>query len=240
MIPAIMDAEVVVGEPGVLAARFAERFAAAADRAVGERGRFACCVPGGSAAEALLPALVGAPVDWPRVEVFFADERAVPPDHPDSNYGLARRLWLDRVPLDPARVHRMRGEDADLEAAADAYACDFGRTLGGRPLDLALLGVGHDGHVGSLFPGHPLLDEPRRTVAALTDSPKPPPRRLTLTLVALAGTALVCVAAFGVEKADAVRAALESTPSRLPVALAARGARRTLFLLDPAAASMLG
>ena len=232
-----MTPEVIVGAPDVLAARFVERFEAAASRAIAGHGRFSIAVPGGSVAEKILPALIHAAVEWPRVEIVWGDERAVAADAPDSNYGLARRVFLDHVPLDPRHIHRMPAEQADLDAAADAYARDLGRTLGGRPLDVVLLGMGPDGHVCSLFPGHRALDEPTRRVLPITDSPKPPPRRLTLTLVALSGAALVCVAAFGDEKAAAVREALESPASRLPVALATRGATRALFLLDAAAAS---
>jgi 6-phosphogluconolactonase len=234
-----MDREVIVDTPAALAARFVERFEAAASQAIASHGRFAMAVPGGSVAEKILPALVGATVDWSRVAIFWGDERAVAADAPDSNYGLARRMLLDRVPLDPSNVHRMPSEQADLNAAADAYARDLGRALGGRPLDVVLLGMGPDGHVCSLFPGHRALDEPTRTVLPIIDSPKPPPRRLTLTLVALSGAPLVCVAAFGAEKADAVRDAIESPASRLPVALAARSGKRALFLLDAAAASRL-
>ena len=234
-----MDPEVIVDVPGELAARFRERFEAAAHRATAGHGLFAMAIPGGSVAEKLLPALVDARVDWSRVEVFWGDERAVPPDDPDSNYAVAKRGWLDHVGIDPARVHRMHAEERDLNGAADAYARDLSRALGGRPLDLVLLGMGPDGHVCSLFPGHPALDEPTRMAVPIRDSPKPPPVRMTLTLVALAGAPLVCVAAFGAEKAAAVREALESPASRLPVALAARGGRSALFLLDPAAAGAL-
>ncbi|MGH9145841.1 MAG: 6-phosphogluconolactonase, partial [Vicinamibacterales bacterium] len=112
------------------------------------------------------------------------------------------------------------------------------RTIAGSPprVDMILLGVGPDGHVCSLFPGHPALDESSRLVVAVTDSAKPPPRRLTLTLPALAGTSLLVIAAFGNEKAAIVREALENPDSSLPVARAARQSRRTLFLLDPGAA----
>ena len=232
----MMDPEVIVDAPGELALRFRERFEAAAHRAMAGHGYFALAIPGGSVAETILPVLVDARVDWSRVEIFWGDERAVPPDDRDSNYAVARRVWLDHVRLDPAHVHRMHAEDSDLDRAADAYAHDLTRALGGRPLDLVLLGMGPDGHVCSLFPGHPALDEAVRTVLPIRDSPKPPPTRMTLTLLALAGAPLVCVAAFGVEKAAAVREALDSPTSRLPVALAARGGRRALFLLDPAAA----
>src|SRR5262249_18355181 len=111
----------------------------------------------------------------------------------------------------------------------------------GRPprLDFVLLGVGPDGHVCSLFPGHPLLAEERRWVAAIDDSPKPPPRRLTLTLPVLAAAELVVVAALGEGKAEVVRESVEEPASRLPLALVTRGSRRMLFLLDPGAAGRL-
>lgn len=234
-----MDPEVIVDPPAALAGRFVRRFEAAARQAIGAHGRFVCVVPGGSAARVLLPALVGVDVEWPRVDVFWGDERAVPSGDPRANYDLARRLWLDHVPLDPTRVHRIHGEETDLHGAAAAYARELACALEGRPLDLVLLGMGPEGHVCSLFPDHRALDESAHTVVAIDDSPKPPSRRITLTLVALAGAALVCVAAFGAEKAAAAQEALESPPSRLPAALAARAARRSLFLLDPRAASRL-
>ena len=235
-----MHPEVIVDAPEALAGPFVRRFETAARSAIAARGRFACALPGGSVANTFFPSLVGAAVDWKHVELFWGDERAVPPDDPEANYGLARRLWLDHVPLDPAQVHRMRAEEPDLEAAAAAYARELAGVLGGRPLDLVLLGMGPEGHVCSLFPGHPALRETSRSVVAVRDSPKPPPRRITLTLVPLAGAGLVCVAAFGVEKAAAVREAVESPDSLLPVALAARAGARALFLLDRGAANGLG
>ena len=234
-----MSPEVIVDTPEALASLFAHRFESMARSAIATHGRFACALPGGSVANAFFPPLVGAAVDWGQVEFFWGDERAVPPAHPEANYSLARRLWLDHIPLDPGRVHRIRGEEPDLEAVAADYAQELTGILGGRPLDLVLLGMGPDGHVGSLFPAHPALRESSRWVVAVRDSPKPPPRRITLTLVPLTGAALVCVVAFGSEKAGAVRDAIESEWSGLPVALAARAAARALFLLDPNAASRL-
>jgi 6-phosphogluconolactonase len=128
----------------------------------------------------------------------------------------------------------------DLHAAAGAYAEEMHRVLGDPPrLDVALLGVGPDGHVCSLFPGHPLLREQRRLVAAIEDSPKPPPRRLTLTLPALTSVDLVVVAALGDAKAAPVCEALDDPESPLPVALVVRRARRVLWLLDEPAARLL-
>ena len=229
----------IVDTPAALARIFAARFEAAARDAIAAHGHFSCALPGGSVAETFFPALAAAAVEWRRVDFFWGDERAVPPTDPDANYGLARRLWLDHVPLDPARVHRMRGEAPDLGAAAAAYEHELAHALGGHPLDLVLLGMGPEGHVCSLFPTHAALRESTHSVVAIDDSPKPPPRRLTLTLVPLAAVPLVCVAAFGAEKAAAAAEAVEAPASLLPAALAARGGLRSLFLLDPAAASRL-
>ena len=235
-----MDPELVVASPEALAQRFAALVAAEAGSALAARGRFALAVSGGSAAEALLPALTAAEVDWPRVDVFWLDERAVPPEHPDSNFRLAREGWLSRVPVAPARVHRLRGEAADLGAAALAAERELRQALGPRgQIDVALAGVGPDGHVASLFPGHPALEESARWAVAVTDSPKPPPRRLTLTLRAFAATDLLVVAAFGEAKAAVVRQAYADPASELPIALAARRARRQLWLLDPEAAGLI-
>ena len=231
--------EVIVDTPDALATLFVRHFESLVRDAIRAHGRFACVLPGGSVAEAFFPKLVAAAVDWKRVDVFWGDERAVPPTDPESNYGLARRLWLDHVPIDPARVHPIHGETPDLDAAAAAYARELAAAVGRRPLDLVLLGMGPEGHVCSLFPNHPALREATRSVVPIRDSPKPPPERITLTLVPLSGAALVCIAAFGAEKAAAVREAIEVEDSRLPVALAARAGARALFLLDAAAASRL-
>jgi 6-phosphogluconolactonase len=133
------------------------------------------------------------------------------------------------------------GADApDLTLAARSYEDEMTRVIGASPhLDVALLGVGPDGHVCSLFPGHPLLFERQRLVAPIEDSPKPPPRRLTLTLPALWASEVLVVAALGEAKAAVIREALGDAASGLPVALAVRGARRAVVLLDPPAASRL-
>ena len=232
-----MRPEIIVDTREGLASTASARFEAAVRDAVAARGKFGCALPGGSVAETLFPVFARLALPWAQVEVFFGDERAVPETDPESNVGLARRLWLDAV---PARVHPMRA-DGELTAAATAYATELLGALGGPPrLDLALLGMGPDGHVCSLFPGHPLLEERTRWVAEVTDSPKPPPRRLTLTLPVLAAARAIWVAAFGATKADAVREAITDPGSKLPVALAARSGPPILFLLDRDAAATLG
>jgi 6-phosphogluconolactonase len=231
--------EVELGTREALAERFARIFESAARQAIAARGRFACAVPGGSVAEAFFPRLVQAEADWSRVHVFFGDERAVPPDAPDSNAGLARRLWLDHVPLPAERVHLLYQRGESVEAAAARAEHELRAMLGAPPrLDLVLLGMGPDGHVCSLFPGHPALRAPD-LVLAVHDSPKPPPERVSLGLAALRLATEICVAAFGPEKAGAVREALEAPASELPVARALRSGPRARLLLDPAAAGRL-
>jgi 6-phosphogluconolactonase len=210
-----------------LKARFAWLIASASAAAIGERGGFSMAIPGGSAAETLLPALVEAPIDWGHVSVFWVDERMVPPGDPDSNSRVAKEIWLDRLPKAPASVHRMTGDPAD-----------YAKLLPAR-LDLALLGVGTDGHVASLFPGHRLLKTWDRDVAALDDAPKPPARRMTLTLKAIAASRRVVVFAAGPAKSAAIADALKNEDSELPVALVTLGDAPVSFLLDPEAAAGL-
>jgi 6-phosphogluconolactonase len=235
-----MAPEIIVDKPSDLPETFARRFEDEARTALAARGRFSLALPGGSVATSLFPRLARLSLDWSRTHFFWGDERAVPPDDPESNFGAARRFWLGPAGVPQPSIHRMEADAPDLDRAADAYADVLSAATGQPPqLDLALLGVGPDGHVCSLFPGHALLDERRRFVAAIVDSPKPPPRRLTLTLPTLAAAEWVVVAAFGAAKGGVVREAIEDAASRLPVALAARAARRCLFLLDEAAASSL-
>jgi len=231
---------VVVDDLAALGELFAARCEQELEHAIAERGTASLVVTGGSAAEALLPRLANAGVDWPCTHVFWSDERAVPPDDAESSYRLARELWLDPARVPAASVHRMPGEAADLAAAAAAHERELIAVCGDPPrFDVMLLGVGPDGHVASLFPGHPLLAEQRKLVAAVEDSPKPPPRRLTLTLPALFGARFLVVAAFGAAKAAAIAEALGDPVSRLPVAQVLRAAERSLVLLDADAAGRL-
>ncbi|MCC7179995.1 MAG: 6-phosphogluconolactonase [Acidobacteria bacterium] len=227
----------VIDSPAALADAVAAQVERTAAEAVAVRGRFAMAVAGGSVATTCFPRLVTAQVDWARTEVFFVDERAVRSDHPDSNYGLAHRLLLSRVPLRAGRARRMAGELAPVSAAR-RYEETLVRLLGRPPvLDLVLLGVGEDGHVASIFPGRQGLDAPGGWVAAVLDAPKPPGQRVTLTLPTLVAARRIIVAAMGPEKAKAVRAALSNPASMLPVARVAREAGDVRFITDAAAAS---
>ena len=161
-------------------------------------------------------------VEWGRVTLLFGDERCVAPDHPDSNYRMARETLLDKVA--PATVHRM-----PAELGPDEGAVEYAKTIAALvPLDVVILGIGEDGHTASLFPGHPLL-KARGLVAGIRDSPKPPPERVTLTLPALQNARQVIILATGKGKAEAVALAKRQ---QVPSGMIA-GAR---WLIDRAAA----
>ncbi|OGQ18431.1 MAG: 6-phosphogluconolactonase [Deltaproteobacteria bacterium RBG_16_71_12] len=226
----------VFGTTDALAAELLRLTVEAAAAAVAARGRFTVALTGGSAAELCYPVLAQAPLPWPQVHVFFGDERCVPPDHADSNYALAARTLLSRVPLPGANIHRMRGEIEPAAAAAE-YRATLHEVAGGA-LDVVHLGMGPDGHVCSLFPGHALLASDR-AVDAVVDSPKPPAARVTLTLRALAEARALWFIVVGAAKADAVRAALLDPASSLPAAQASRAGRDVCWLLDAAAAAHL-
>ena len=161
-------------------------------------------------------------VEWGRVTVLFGDERCVKPDHPDSNYRMARETLLDKVA--PASVHRM-----PAELGPDEGAAEYSKVVEGlAPLDVVVLGVGEDGHTASLFPGHHILNA-NGWVAGVRNSPKPPPERVTLTLPALRGARHVLILATGKGKAKAVAMAKRG---EVPSGMIA-GAR---WLIDRAAA----
>jgi 6-phosphogluconolactonase len=226
-----MPPTLIVDDRAPLVKAFVRLVEDAAADAVSARGRFVMAVTGGGDAQALLPALLEAQVDWRRAEVFWGDERAVPPSDPDSNYGQIRPQWLDHSAIPAEQVHPMRGDAPDLEAAAREYAATLADRLGpSLALDAFVLGMGPDGHVCSIFPGHPLAVERDRTVAAIYDSPKPPPQRLTLTLPMIERARLVVVTALSPSKGPALDAALHDTTSTLPIAQVVRRAARVVVL----------
>lgn len=172
---------------------------------------------------------------WGDIHLFWSDERFVPPDDAASNYGTAADLFIDRVPIPPQNVHRVPTGLRSLSDAADAYEQDVRRYLTGAGVDgfdLAVLGVGTDGHTASLFPGH--QTPPDRWVEAVSGPERHPPReRITLTYSALQASRTVLFLVAGAEKRDVlVRiAAGEDLP-----ASRVRGTEQTVFLMDRAAA----
>lgn len=236
----------LVQDADALARAAAEELAAAAARAVALRGAFTLALAGGSTPRRLYALLAdrGAPyrdrIPWARTQVFFGDERPVPPDHPESNYRMAREALLDHVPV--ASVHRIHGEDPAGAAAYEAELRSFFRIpADGAPprLDLVLLGLGPDGHTASLFPGTPALDERVRWVVSSFVA-RLGTRRTTLTLPVL-NRARVLFLVSGAEKAGALARVL-APPAGEPLLPAARvrpdgGA---LWVVDAAAARDLG
>ena len=219
-----------------LARAAAEWIGEAAREAVKARGRFRLGLSGGTTPRRLYRLLAGEPhrsgVEWARVWIGFSDERAVPPDHPDSNFRMARELLIGPLGLGANGVARMQGEAEDLDAAARAY-----EPLLHEPLDLLVLGVGPDGHTASMFPGAAAVRERTRRVVAVYDSPKWPPRRLTVTPRVLDEARSIAVLASGPDKASVVARALEGEVDALEVP--ARLVRERDWYLDLRAAERL-
>jgi 6-phosphogluconolactonase len=222
-----------------LAAAAAARLTALVEAAMTARGTAAVCLTGGSTPERLYTLLAdeGEPwrsrIDWQRLHVFWGDERHVPPDHPDSNFGMAHRAMLSRVPIPPANVHRMRGEYPDAREAARAYEPEL------RPFDVMLLGLGEDAHIASIFPGSPLLDRgPQGPVAAVW-AEHLHAWRITLTPPALLAAPAILMIVAGAAKAGAVRAALKlpDDVTKYPAQLLRSAGDRVEWFIDRAAAA---
>jgi 6-phosphogluconolactonase len=228
-------------------------FLKAALASVAQHGRCQAALSGGSTPRRLFQLLAQPPyqtaVPWAHTHLFWADERCVPPDHEESNYGQARLLLLDHVPLPPGNIHRIKGE---LEAAA--AAADYRRQLQAlaQPprawtrLDLALLGLGDDGHTASLFPGPIPAEEKTLPVMAVTaDYQGRPANRVTLTPLLLNRSAQIVFMVVGESKAEAVAAVLHGP--RQPEKWPAQRIRpengpengRLRWLLDKAAATKI-
>lgn len=215
-----------VSDAEAVARAAAEEIVAAAARAVHERGRFTVALAGGSTPRRTYELLADpdapyrARLRWDATHVFFGDERHVPPDHPDSNYRMAREALLDRVSV--ASVHRMRGEERQAAAAADGYEAELRRFFGlgadAPPprLDLVLLGLGPDGHTASLFPASAALDERRRWVVAPYVE-RLGAHRITLTLPVIERAREVLFLVSGAEKAEALSRAIAPPPGEAPV-----------------------
>lgn len=240
---------VVCGDATELTRRAAALFRDAA-RAAGAAGRrFCVSLAGGSTPRGLYRALAtpetpAEAVDWENAELFFGDERTVPPDHADSNFRMVREALLEPAVNPPTHVNRMEGESADLDAAARRYERTLRLHAPGDPdpiLDLALLGMGPDGHTASLFPGTTALDERERLCVAV-EVPRLKTRRLTLTYpVFLRARAVVFLIA-GADKAETLRAVVEGPdrPRELPSQVIVRGGGSVTILCDRAAAGALG
>jgi 6-phosphogluconolactonase len=189
--------------------------------------------------------LLQAMVPWSKMEIFFGDERHVPPDNAESNFRMAREAMLAKAPLDAKQVHRIQGEMANAADAAEEYEKElrvsFRLEAGQLPcFDLVFLGMGPEGHTASLFPGTKALGEERRLVVRNWVS-KLYTDRITLTPPVLNNAARVIFLVHGGEKAAALKAVLEGPyePEQLPAQMIQPKKGRVLWLVDPPAASML-
>jgi 6-phosphogluconolactonase len=246
-----MSARIIRVFPDVdsLSVASARDFVRCAGEAIAARGRFTVALSGGSTPKRLYQLLAAEPyrsqVVWGRVEIFWGDERCVPPDHPESNYRMAREAMLDHLPIPAEHIHRMEAERSDRDAAARDYeavlARLFGVSAGGQPpaLDLALMGMGPDGHTASLFPHTKALEETSRWVVA-NHVPQLNTNRLTLTRPILnrAREALFLVA--GADKAERLTEVLAgpADPNRLP-SQSIQPDGQLLWFVDRAAAARL-
>jgi len=207
-----------------------------AQEAVAVRGNFTIALSGGNTPARLYALLATSPwrerMPWEATRIYWGDERCVSPEDPESNYGLAWRLLLAGLALPPEQIHRIVGEDPETARAAAHYA----RILPAK-LDLLLLGIGEDGRIAALFPGSSFLREALRRVLSLTDAPKPPPSRITITPPVIRAARHLLVLAAGAEKATAVSRALNGDIDlvRTPAQLVRRGQ----WYLDAPAASKI-
>ena len=240
-----------------LARAAAEDFLRTVDESIAARGRFTVALSGGSTPRALYRLLASGDepyhrlIPWDSVHFFWGDERHVPPDHPDSNYRMAREALLDHVPVPAVNVHRIRGEAPDAAVAAAAYEEElrgfFQPAPGEAPrFDLVLLGLGPEGHTASLFPGSPALHETGRWVAAPWVEAHHT-FRVTLTPPVLNAAARVVFLVSGADKAAALRAVIdfegdsegERDVDRYPAQVVRPAAGTLLWLVDRAAAGSL-
>ncbi|KAA8532884.1 hypothetical protein F0562_032999 [Nyssa sinensis] len=220
---------------------------------VKERGVFSIALSGGSLI-GLMGKLCEAPynktVDWGKWYIFWADERVVAKNHADSNYKLAKDGLLSKVPIVPSHVHSIN-DSLSAEEAANEYEFVIRQLVKTRivsvsdvsdcpKFDLILLGMGLDGHVASLFPNHSVLDEKNEWVTFITDSPKPPPERITFTLPVINSASNVAVVVTGSSKAEVVHLAIDDVEAdcpSLPARMVQPAKGKLVWFLDMPAAS---
>jgi len=240
----------VVADAEQVSRTAADEFVRLAREAIAARGRFTVALSGGSTPKRLFQILADPPfreqVDWSKVEIFWGDERALPPDHPDSNFHMSTGALLQKVPVPVTRVHRLQADRLDRDAAAYDYQVDIARVFGvpaegpPPPFDLILLGMGPDGHTASLFPNTTALNEKTRWVVPNYVS-KFTTYRLTLTAPFINKAANVLFLVAGADKTNLLAEVLEGPPdtARLPSQLIQPSPGQCVWLVDKAAAAKL-
>ena len=237
----------VVPDAKAVAAEAAERVTAAAQRAIGERGRFSIALSGGSTPKALYALLTAEPyrsrIDWSKVHILFGDERGVPPDHKDSNYKMADESLLSKVPIPKNQIYRMKGELVDR---AEEAAKEYGHMLKAQfesGLDVVLLGMGGDGHTASIFPGSSAVREKDHRVVGYfaENSSTGKSWRITMTAPYINQAREIFVLLAGADKAARLKEVLEGPqqPDRLPIQLIKPTQGQIVWIIDAAAAANL-
>lgn len=219
---------------GALATKIAERISTRLAEVQRTGRRPSIVLTGGTIAIEAYRQIGPGDVDWSEVDFYWGDERFVPAGHADRNDQQARDAFLTRLGVPEERIHPMpaHGCEQSMAEAADSYA----QGLPQEPFDLVLLGMGPDGHIASLFPGFPQLDESKRLAVEVFDSPKPPPQRISLTYPALNHAQTVWLLVSGDAKAPAVARALDDADKAEIPASGVHGTNETLWILDQDAA----
>lgn len=227
-------------DPDELAAAAGARLVGAITSAIANRGEASIVLTGGTVGIKLLRHVVGfgTDIDWSKVTLYWGDERFVPAADEDRNFKQAREALLESIDIPSANVHAIAASDGEFGDAIEDAAAAYEALLPAE-FDVHLLGMGGEGHINSLFPHTDAVRETTRLVVAVTDSPKPPPQRITLTLPAVARAREVWLVVAGAEKADAVAAALGGAAAVDVPAAGALGKEKTVWLLDEAAAAKL-
>ncbi len=239
-----MDKNLLIFEdPDDLVNRFVELWKEIAGAALREKDEFTAALSGGKTPDPFYRGLAEAvDLPWRRTHLFLADERFVPPDHPDSNYRLIRVSLINRIAIPPGNVHPVDTGRGSPEEAALRYGDEIGRTLhlsgNAWPVfDLIVLGIGEDGHTASLFPGHPVLQEKNEITAAVFLEKSGRHDRITLTLPVFNHAKTIIFLLTGREKASILGQILDGENKSLPAAMVKPESGSIYFLVDAAAGS---
>lgn len=232
----------VVASAAASAVNCAEFIAKALEDAIAQNGRATFAISGGSTPKAMFGILAKtSAVDWSRIELFWVDERCVPPEHEQSNYRMARQALIEPAGIPENHVHRIKGELEPKTAAAE-YVEEIRSVFGSREgelpaFDVLHRGIGPDAHTASLFPGEPLIRN-ETDIAAAVWVKKMSMHRVTLLPGVLKAARLTVIEAVGADKAGAIHNVLygPEDPMQFPCQIAARGSDRAVWFLDGAAA----
>ena len=238
--------KIITSDSKQLAEKGAKIFCKTAKEVIAVKNRFAVAISGGSTPRAMHRLLAQEPylsdIPWQKIHLFWVDERMVAFDHPDSNFGSAKKDFINNIPIPPDQVHPMPAMSVP-EEGVEKYQEEINSYFTGiatnDPIfDLIVLGIGKDGHTASLFPGQSSIEDPKRSVISLKGG-QPNLSRLTLTFPVLNSARHILFLASGKEKASVVKAVFEKNTGSLPVHKIIPEDGKVIWLLDREAASLL-